>query len=90
MEMRGMRKVEGGKLLRCRMRVSEGVILELQITGDFFMHPEEMLENLESALRGARLEQGELEGIVAEFYGSGVQVIGAEVEDFVRLLMDAR
>ena len=50
-------KVEGGKLLRVSIRVSDQTIDSVRICGDFFMHPESAITDLEKALEGVRLER---------------------------------
>lgn len=43
------RKIEGGKLVR--VKVDYGYIInQIEISGDFFLHPEESLEKIEDAL----------------------------------------
>lgn len=88
-------KVKGGKLLRVRLRAEHephGVpyIVELAVTGDFFMHPEEALDILEQALLGAPLTVEGLRPRIAAFFAADVQVIGANVDDFVQLLLAAK
>lgn len=81
-------KVPGGKLLRVRLQVdADSRITALTITGDFFMHPEEALETLEQALLGALLSAEALRPHIAAFFAGEVQVIGADVDDFVQLLL---
>ncbi len=66
------RKVKGGKLLRVSLEHDGGVITEIVITGDFFLHPEEGLARLEEKLRGASLRESErdlaarIEALIAE------------------------
>ncbi|MGD1060618.1 MAG: hypothetical protein ABR879_04095 [Methanomassiliicoccales archaeon] len=47
------KKVRGGKLFRIRLQFEDGVVHNAVLTGDFFLEPEEGLENLEAALPGA-------------------------------------
>ena len=87
-------KAVGGKLLRVRMSVVAGadgvpVIQSITITGDFFMHPEEAIENLERLLTGAPLDEAALRARVQKFFDSDVQVVGADVDDFVAVLLKA-
>lgn len=44
-------KVPGGKLVRIDADVEEGYIKDIHITGDFFMHPEESIAEVEASLR---------------------------------------
>ena len=89
-------KVEGGKLLRVRLTTtsedegSEGgtrTIASITLTGDFFMHPEDAVEDLEARLTGAPLERNALRARVQAFYESDVQVIGADVDDVVHVIL---
>lgn len=49
-------KVAGGKLLRVNMEMEnadEGLVIrEIKLTGDFFLHPEDVLPEIEKALTG--------------------------------------
>ena len=85
-------KAAGGKLLRVRVTVSAEnppVIQALRITGDFFMHPEEAIEDLEQLLTGAPLDEIALRQRVQTFFAGDVQVVGADVDDFVTALLKA-
>ncbi len=85
-------KAIGGKLLRVRMTVTADappVIQALRITGDFFMHPEEAIEDLEQLLTGAPLDETALRERVQTFFAGDVQVVGADVDDFVTALLKA-
>jgi lipoate---protein ligase len=46
------RKVRGGKLLRVHLELEGGVVTAAEISGDFFLYPEDGLGALESALVG--------------------------------------
>jgi len=54
-------KVPDGKLLKIFLEEENGKIKNVKITGDFFMHPEEKITVLEEALRGADLNEQELQ-----------------------------
>ncbi len=82
-------KVKGGKLLRCSLRLDNNVISSIKITGDFFMYPEEKVESLEEMLTGVERNEEKIRGKINDFFNSGVQVVGADVEDFVKLIMSA-
>lgn len=92
-------KVAGGKLLRVQLTVagavdSARVIDSISIFGDFFMHPEEAIEALERLLTGAALDEAALTACVQRFYdgetsAGDVQVIGADVADFVHVILKA-
>jgi len=87
-------KATGGKLLRVRLKVVAAmdgtlVIQSVKITGDFFMHPEEAIEDLERLLTGVAFDEAALRARVQAFFAGDVQVVGADVEDFVHVLLKA-
>jgi hypothetical protein len=55
-------------LIRVTKRVENGVIIDVKITGDFFMYPEEYLLDLERRLRGVRDDKDAVEKAVSEFF----------------------
>jgi lipoate-protein ligase A len=87
-------KVPGGKLLRVRLHASReagvAVIDDIAITGDFFMHPEEAIEDLEKRLEGTPLIAEAVHTKVQAFFDSGVEVVGAGVDDVVAVILAAR
>ncbi len=79
-------KVPGGKLVR--VSVTEGPARRVEITGDFFMHPEEgnaLIEYVLSRLGGAEpadVVERQLQRAVEE---AGIELIGVDVPTIVRL-----
>ncbi|MGC9523469.1 MAG: lipoate protein ligase C-terminal domain-containing protein [Anaerolineae bacterium] len=86
-------KVPGGKLLRVRLTLDEEetppVIASLALTGDFFIHPEDAIDELEARLIGTPLQAEALQQAAEAFYGTDVQVLGAGPADIVRVIMAA-
>lgn len=86
------RKVKGGKLVRVRLIHDGETIRSVRITGDFLLHPEEALVDIEMGLCGIPLEGGRdsflevVNGIVAE---RDTQFIGFSAEDIADLLEEA-
>ena len=84
-------KVPGGKLLRVSLSADLVTdpprITQVTLTGDFFMHPEEAIEELESVLVGAPLERAALEERIRTWMRGRVQLIGATPEDFAYVIM---
>ena len=79
------------KLIRVRAELAETQILDIVISGDFFMIPENAIRDLELGLRGTILERDELLGRIQRFYEkSGVQTPGLTREDFAEALMKLR
>ncbi len=81
-------KIKGGKLVRINVEYGDR-IEDVKITGDFFMHPEETLFEIEDALRGVDAKEGEaaiaerISTLVAE---RKAQLIGVAPEDIARVL----
>ncbi len=69
-------------LIRIEFDVAEGRVRNVRLTGDFFMYPEEAVEELEAELEGAPLD--ELDGVVDAFFEAhpGVEMPYVTVEDF--------
>ena len=80
-------KVAGGKLIRVQLDKKGSRIEKLRITGDFFLHPEELIEDLEKALVGHvlnMLDMGEFIGAFIE--RRGATLLGASPEDFAKCI----
>ncbi|MBS7657259.1 hypothetical protein KEJ33_04980 [Candidatus Bathyarchaeota archaeon] len=50
-------KVEGGKLIKVQLEIEDKKIKKVKITGDFFLHPEELIDDMEKAVAGASLDE---------------------------------
>lgn len=59
-------KAPGG-LIKVSLSIKDDIINKIRITGDFFMFPEESLEELEKFLIGVKVEANALQHIVNEF-----------------------
>mgnify|MGYP001091978097 CR=1 FL=1 len=76
------------KLIRVRAEMMNNKILNIVISGDFFMIPEESIGDLELRLRGVDLTRGQLLGAIGAFYReSRVETPGIVMEDFVDAIM---
>jgi lipoate-protein ligase A len=85
--LRAEYKVPGGKLIAAETEVEVGRLARIKITGDFFMHPEEAIEELEEALTGIILEEGSLEKAVEDFFSDHtMELIGVSPGDFVKVV----
>lgn len=81
-------KVPGGKLLRASSTVRHGRFEEIKITGDFFMHPEEAIEELEKRLKGIPADEEAVRKTVEEFFKSvAPTVLGASPQYFIEVIM---
>lgn len=86
--LRGELKVKGGKYIKCIIKIGEGKIKKIKFTGDFFMYPEEKIEEIEKKLEGVVLNEKEIGRILDEFF-ENVEIIGATKEDFLRVIMES-
>jgi len=91
----GVRVVEtehkAEKLIRVRAQLMGTRILDIKISGDFFMVPEEALMDLDSALKDATLEREELLGRIRSFYEEKqIQTPGILPEDFGEAILKLR
>ena len=84
--LKGELKVRGGKLVRCIIEIKKGKIKKIKFSGDFFMHPEEKIEELEKRMIGIMFNEEKIRKIFDEFFME-VEVIGASKEDFLNLIM---
>ncbi len=88
--MRCEEKVPGGKLVCIELWEEGGKVSRASITGDFFLHPEERITDLEGSLRGLPLSAAE--GAVAERLreaARGAVLIGVAPEDLARMFRKA-
>lgn len=78
-------KVPGGKLLVADTEVKDGVLTVVKVMGDFFMHPEEAINDLEEALRGKQVSK--IDEIVEGFFGGKeITLFGVSAKDFAHVL----
>jgi len=77
----GEHKAKKG-LIRIEFDEENGIAEHVKITGDFFMHPEEAVHELEKKLEGHKIE--ELEHLIDEFFAMrlDVETPYVNVEDF--------
>jgi len=84
----GEHKAKKG-LIRFEIEEEGGIAKEVKITGDFFIYPEEVIGELESTLRGKKLE--ELEKEIEDFFAVrlDIEMPYINVEDFKIALKNA-
>ena len=83
-------KVPGGKMIRITLKVDGNIISTVKITGDFFMHPEEFIEQLETILKGVKIEEPNLTKCIDEvFLKNRIEVIGTSAQDFSKAILRA-
>ena len=86
-----VQKVKGGKLVRVEATFDTH-LSEVTITGDFFLYPEEALEEIENTLKGAPLPLereklvAQIEKVVADNHAT---LVGFSPVDLVTVLEEA-
>ncbi|MBC7081279.1 MAG: lipoate--protein ligase family protein [Thermoplasmatales archaeon] len=87
--LKGEFKVKNGKLIKCKIVLSKSIIEDIKFHGDFFIYPEEKIEEIEEKMKGIKYEENEIRKALYESF-AGVEIIGADIEDFLKAIMDAK
>jgi len=85
------KKVTGGKLIRVKIDAEEA-INAINITGDFFLHPEESIAEIEKALKGmpTDLSAPEFSDKIQESLNTNnASFIGASPQDIAETIIEA-
>lgn len=83
-------KVRGGKLIRVQLAKKSDKIEKIKITGDFFLYPEEVIEDLEKILIGHPIREDDLKSSVNSFLKKKkATLLGASPTDLVTCIMRA-
>ena len=84
-------KVKEGKVLKVELDCDE-LIRNVRITGDFFLHPEDILEEIEKSIIGLE-RNADLETIISNIQRAlssrDVQMIGISPESIAGLVKEA-
>lgn len=77
--MHGDFKTPGGKLVRVDFDVDDGRLANVVVSGDFFLYPEEAIDDIRGALEGASasLTETDLAITVASALPAGVEWLGS-------------
>ncbi|MCL5419325.1 MAG: biotin--protein ligase [Candidatus Marsarchaeota archaeon] len=82
MEGSAKQKVPGGKLISVRISF-DTLISRVEITGDFFLHPEEALSCIEGSMAGVKADEPEQEmaaRVRSAAESHGIEMIGITPE----------
>ncbi len=79
-------KVPGGKLIRLSAELDGSKIVKISINGDFFLHPEEKISDLEKVLAGKQLSRVTLQETVATELAE-CEMVGISSEEITNALM---
>lgn len=84
-------KVREGKLVKVEIECGES-ISKIKITGDFFLHPEDVLEEIERSMLGLR-KDADTEDIASRIRSTaeahGAQMIGIGAESLASVIKEA-
>ncbi len=85
----GIHKSKGG-LIRSFVRVEKGIIRDIEISGDFFLFPEEALYKILEQLKGTPAERNEIQKNIERIYAKeSIQSPGTLPSDFTESIMKA-
>ncbi|KXB09043.1 hypothetical protein AKJ35_01485 [candidate division MSBL1 archaeon SCGC-AAA833F18] len=77
-------------VIKVELELEDNKISSLSLSGDFFMHPEGALDQLEETLINVRVEEEELLSTIQEFYDStGVKTPMLEPKHWVKAILRA-
>lgn len=94
MQGHGEYKVPGGKLVVADVAIADDTLVDVALSGDFFLEPDSALAAIDAALRGqsSGLDQATLAGIIQRCLPVGTRMYGVDAEGFavaVRRAIDA-
>jgi len=80
--MHGEYKTPGGKLVVVDLEVNQGRLHNVEVSGDFFLYPEETLTAIVSALEGlpAKLSEPEIASAIDRATPPGAEMLGTSPE----------
>ena len=82
-------KVAGGKLLRVKVDF-DSKINKVQITGDFFAHPEDVIEKIESSLGGISFNEERIQKAVEKVIDeTKADIVGIDAAAIARNVIKA-
>ena len=91
MEGKSVKKVEGGKLVKVTIRFTDSNE-KVRITGDFFLHPEDALEEIEQSIVGVPAD-AEIPELVKKMEvavkAHKVQMVGVSPTSFAEAIKEA-
>ncbi|MCX9081341.1 MAG: hypothetical protein OIN83_04020 [Candidatus Methanoperedens sp.] len=84
-------KVKEGKVVKVEIECNE-LIRNIRITGDFFIHPEDILDEIEKSIIGLKRSasiETIMSNIQSRIAGRDVQMIGISPESIALLISEA-
>lgn len=85
--MKSIYKIPGGKLIKIHLEMTGDKIKTIHIFGDFFLHPEEIIERIEHSLIGAHIEKDSLSNLIEQILEqSDGTLLGASPQDIAHAI----
>ncbi len=80
-----------GKIVKIKLayKLESQLIHSIRITGDFFVHPEEVIEELEQGLCGVKLEKEDLKNKI-HLVLKNSEIFGFEIDSLVDVILDTK
>lgn len=85
MRKTGVKRIRGGKTLKIDLELKGDRIVDIVISGDFFAHPEEAIDELERELKGSSID--DITFIVNKFRDR-IELVGLSIDDILELLLE--
>jgi hypothetical protein len=86
-----LHKVPNGKLLKVTVEYTDDILKKVQIKGDFFIHPEESLDELEVTLTNKEYSRAAISDIVGDFFAKpGIVAFGITPKAVVDAILECR
>ncbi len=83
-------KVPGGKLIKVKLDIEDESIKAITVLGDFFLHPEHVLEEIEDSLLGVKLIEATIVEIIQTVLDKNkATLIGANATDLAEAILAA-
>ena len=83
-------KIKGGKLVKIELDETESKISKVKITGDFFLHPEYLIDELEEILLGHPLDETALTTLIENFLiNKQATILGVSSGDIAKCIIMA-
>ncbi|MEO3993693.1 MAG: lipoate protein ligase C-terminal domain-containing protein [Desulfurococcaceae archaeon TW002] len=79
------KRLSGGKTIKVDLEVTNEIIKNIVISGDFFLYPEEYIHIIESELREKKVS--EVHKILNKFKNS-VEIVSASIEEFAEAIIE--
>lgn len=75
-------------VIEVELVVEKNIIAEVKITGDFFIYPEEAIEDIEQTLIGSSSNEKDIKASLSQLYQQkSISTPGITIDDWVKVLV---